>query len=255
MKQIPSTPHRLFLEGPADPPCPATSSQSACSICAMSPLCNPLCAPAGSSSPVERRHRVAAGKPLHACGSPHASIYAVRAGFLKVCEPEANGASHIVRFLLPGDVMGLDAFANGIQQTHAEALGDCEVCEIPAYRAGILADFSARIGAHLRRLLARELAQCQANAAALARLTAGQRVARFVLDLSQRWEERGYSATAFRLPMSRREIGDHLGLTMETVSRILSQFQARGWIRLPKGGVELLDAARLLEHVRTCPPA
>lgn len=229
--------------------------QTACSVCAMNPLCNPRAAPAGASSPVEHRHRVAAGKPLHAFGSPHASIYAVRAGFLKVCAPEANGASYIVRFLLPGDVTGLDVFASGMQQTRAEALEDCEVCEIPAYRAGLLADFSPRIAAHLRQLLAVELAQCQANAAGLARLTAGQRVARFVLDLSQRWSERGYSPHVFRLPMSRREIGEHLGLEPETVSRILSQFQSLGWLRLSKGGVELLHAEGLLGVARPCPPA
>ncbi|MGZ5104282.1 MAG: Crp/Fnr family transcriptional regulator [Usitatibacter sp.] len=255
MKLISSASHRAFFEGAAEPPHPAASRQVACSVCTMNPLCNPRAAPAGSSSPVERRHRVAAGKPLQAFSAPYGSIYAVRSGFLKVSGPEVDGASHIIRFLLPGDVTGLEVFASGMQQTRAEALEDCEVCEIPAYRAGILADFSPRIGAHLRNLLAGELAQCQADCAALARMTAGQRVARFVLDLSQRWSQRGYSANAFRLPMSRREIGDHLALTAETVCRFLSQFQARGWIRLSKGHVEIRDARRLAEHARSRPPA
>lgn len=76
-------------------------------------------------------------------------------------------------------------------------------------------------------------------------MAAEQGIARFLLDLGCRWLERGYSASAFPLPMSRREIGEHLGRSAETMSRALSQFQARGWIRLQRHAVEIRDARAL----------
>ena len=221
------------------------SSQVACGACGMNPLCHPSPPTPGSPAAVECRRRLAAGEVLFAAGAPRRAVYALRAGFLKATAPDGAGGEHIVRFLLPGDVVGLDGFATGTHQSSAVALGDCEVCEIPAYRAEILSDFSSRIGAHLRALVARDLARTQEHAAALARLTAIQRVAMLLREFSRRWSERGYSGSAFRLPMGRREIGEHLGLTMETVSRILSAMRARGWIRLSRGGVEILRPAEL----------
>lgn len=220
-------------------------AQVACSVCAFNPLCHPRSAPSGAPSPVEVRRRLSAGQALYRVGSPHASIYAVRAGFLKLSLEGDEGGTHIVRFLLPGDVLGLDGYATGLHQVDAVALGACEVCEIPAYRAEILSDFSPRIGAHLRRLLARELAQSHRHAAAIAGLDIRQRTGRFLVELGKRWLERGYSASTFMLPMSRRDIAGYLGLTPESLSRVLAGFQARGWIRLEGRSLEILQADAL----------
>ena len=181
--------------------------QVACAVCAMNPLCHASNAGPDGPATVERRRRVDAGDRLFGVGAPRSSIYALRAGFIKVVAPDAGSGRHIVRFLLPGDVVGLDAFAEGIHENEAIALQDCQVCEIPAHRVEMLAQYNGRLASHLRRLLARQL--------------------------------------AFSLPMGRREIGDHLGLTMETVSRILSDFQARSWVALPRRGIEIRDAAML----------
>ena len=70
-------------------------------------------------------------------------------------------------------------------------------------------------------------------------------MAGFLLDLSRRWEARGFAATHFRLPMGRRAIGQHLALTTETVSRVLSDFQARGWLDLPWREVRILEMEKL----------
>ena len=194
---------------------------------------------------MEVRRRVASGQPLYRAGSPHLSIYAVRAGFLKSCVPAASGAPRVVRFLLPGDVAGLDGYAVGEHASDAIAMGDCEVCEVPAFRAEILAEFNPGIGAHLRRLIARELMQAQASAISLASLGVHERIGRFLVDLGRRWLERGYSATSFLLPMSRRDIANYLGLTPETLSRALADFQSRTWIRLNGRELEILDPTAL----------
>lgn len=222
----------------------------------MNALCHPSTPAPGMPIPVEARRRLASGETLYEAGSPRTALFSLRAGFMMAVAPQGAGGRHIVRFLLPGDVAGLDGFATGLYQTGLVALGDCEVCEIPVYRAEMLADFSARIGAHMRALIAEELARSQEHAATIARLDAEQRVAFLLRDFARRWRGRGYSESSFRLPMGRREIGEHLGLTMETVSRILSGMRARGWIRLPRGGVEILRPAELESALaRPRPPA
>lgn len=237
-----------------DAPSAPRGRQVACTACAMHPLCYPLSAAEGWLNAVQSRRRLARGERLYRAGSPHTALYAVRAGFLKACAPGPDGGRFVVRFLLPGDAAGLDAFGAGVHPTEAIALEDCQVCEIPRQRAEILAEGIPAIGAQLRKLIGAELARSQEHASLLTRHAAAERVARFLLDLSRRWDERGYSRSAFRLPMRRQEIGEHLGLTMETVSRILSDFQARGWIRLARGGVELVEDAGLLRASGTASP-
>ena len=213
-------------------------AQVACGSCAMNPLCHSRAVMNGSPSPVACQRRLDRGDKLYTVGSPRDSVYALRAGFLKVVVPDAAGC-HIVRFLLPGDVAALDAFAGGVHVTEAIALEDCEICVIPAERIDLLAACNSAVGRLELALLAGGLADADCHGAAIARLTASQRVARFLLDLSRRWGERGFSATRFRLPMGRREIGDHLGLTMETVSRVLSDFRGREIIALPRNEIEI----------------
>lgn len=227
-----------------DPPAPrdkpvGRGRQVACAACAMHPLCHPLSAAEGWLAAVQTRRKLARGEKLYRAGAPQSSLYAVRAGFLKACAPNGEGGRFIVRFLLPGDAAGLDAFATGTHPTEAVALEDSQVCEIPRYRAEILAEGIPSLGAQLRKLIGGELARSQEHGALLTRHAASDRVARFLVDMSRRWGERGYSRTSFRLPMRRQEIGEHLGLTMETVSRVLSDFQARGLIRLARGAVEI----------------
>jgi CRP/FNR family transcriptional regulator len=236
-------PHLAFFPVAATP----ARAQIACAVCGLQPMCDPRSAPPGAPAPVEARRRLRPGEALFRAGDPNTSLFAVRAGFMKECVSQPGGGMHVVRFLMPGDVAGLDGCATGIHQSDAVALGDCEVCEIAERRAHTLADFNPRIGAHFRRLLAQELARSRQDAATIACLSAEQRVARFLLDLGRRWLERGYSGFAFQLPMTRREIGDHLGLKPETLSRALSAFQARGWIRLERRAVEMRDARALGE--------
>jgi len=219
-------------------------NQVACATCVMNPLCNSRAVAGGAPSPVECRKRIPAGERLYAAGSTRDTFYALRAGTAQVAIDDGHGP-HVVRFLLPGDAAGLDAFAPGKHRNEARALEDCEVCVIPAYRAEVLGPYSESTCAHLRSLLSEELADAETHAVTLARLTAPQRVAAFLLDLSRRWGERGFSVTHFRLPMGRKAIGQHLALTTETVSRNLSEFQARGWIELPWREVKIVAPEKL----------
>lgn len=228
----------------------AAPRQVACAGCAMQPLCeasHPL--PRGGT-PVEARRRLDRGETLFQAGAPQASLFAVRAGFLKSSLSLEGGRTHVVRFLLPGDVAGIEGFGARHFATDTVALDDCEVCEIPIRRAQVLSEAFPHVAAHLLAMLAVELTRAGRQAGAIACLTASQRMAAFLLELAERWAERGYSRDAFRLPMDRRDIANHLGMTIETVSRILTDFRARGWIEVAGRAVEIRDAGAL----RACPP-
>jgi CRP/FNR family transcriptional regulator len=224
-----------------------SGKQVACAVCVMAPLCHSRAVANGAPSPIENHRRIPAGEAFYKAGAPREAIYALRAGMAQVSVEDGRNGSHIVRFLLPGDAAGLDAFAGGVHHNQAMSVEDCDVCVLPAYRVGMLGKYNEATCDQMRSLLSRELAETEAHAVMLSRLTAMQRVARFLLELSRRWSERGYSATYFRLPMGRRAIGAHLALTTETVSRILSDFQAKGWIDLPWREVRILAPEKLTE--------
>lgn len=215
-----------------------------CVHCSARPLCRSESAPGGVAPAVSQRFRIARGKAFRsATGSP-ASVFALRSGCAKACIRDPQGVPHIARFVLPGDLAGLDALAPEGDPLEIVAIDTCEICEIPASRAHRLGELCALIGAHIHRLLARELARSQRHGAVLAHLRAAPRVADFLLQLADRLSPAGTSGT-FRLPMRRREIAEHLSLTTETVSRTLQSFARRGWIALNLRGVEITDRSAL----------
>jgi CRP/FNR family transcriptional regulator, anaerobic regulatory protein len=186
------------------------------------------------------------GQILFQAGTTQTSLFAVRAGFLKTCAPLPNGARQIVAFHLMGDVLGLDALAAGIHRTDAIALSGCEICEIPIVNFELLMEDRLEISDHVRNLLSREIASAEEHIVTLSAMSAKQRVATFLLELSRRWRERGDSPDEFVLPMSRKEIGSYLSLTFETVSRTFSYFKSRQWISVDGKQVRIrnLEALR-----------
>jgi len=234
---------------PMDAPVSVWPRQIACASCALKPLCEAVDPVPRGLPAVECRVRLERGDALFEAGAPQSSLYAVRAGFLKLTADVEGSGPHIVRFLLPGDAAGLEGFGSRRHAFSAVALEQCEVCEVPLRRAQVLADSFPAVGAHVRGLVARELSQAERRCVVLAHRSAAQRLADFLLDLASRWSERGYSAQAFRLPMDRREIADHLGLTIETVSRLLTDFRERGWASVHGRQVVLHE----MESLRACP--
>jgi CRP/FNR family transcriptional regulator len=194
---------------------------------------------------VDARRKIARGDVLFHAGDRRTAVFAIRAGFLKLCAPVDDSEPHIVRFLMPGDAAGLEGFGRATYATTAIALEDTEVCEISIRRAQAMCDSYTHLAAQTRRLLALELAQSQAHGVALAHRSAPQRIAAFLVELGDRWAKRGYSSTSFRLPMERREIADYLGLTIETVSRVLGQFRDQGWATTVGREVTIHDRERL----------
>lgn len=221
-----------------------------CSACPLEPLCRPV--QVGGFPPVAQvRLHVARGAPVEGPW-PGASLYAVRVGALKETIDDGVGDPHVVRFLFPADVAGLRSLDPGdAPATRLTALEESELCAIAGYSARLRADLSVPVASRLRALLSRQVARADAHATLLARRDAAARVARFLLDLAgSAHDGDGEAGVLLRLPMGRRDLGDHLHLTVETTSRILGDFESRGWITRVRGGARLHRRHALEEAAR-----
>jgi CRP/FNR family transcriptional regulator len=139
----------------------------------------------------------------------------------------------------------MDAISAGHHHCDAVALEDSEVCEIPFAR---LEELFAEIPAllrHFHRLMSQEITREQNVMLLLGNMRAGQRFAAFLVNLGTRYAARGYSSTSFQLRMSREEIGNYLGLTIESISRLLSRFKKQGLLRVNNREIEILDLERM----------
>jgi CRP/FNR family transcriptional regulator len=145
--------------------------------------------------------------------------------------------------------MGLDAINNARHNYSAAALEDSEVCVIPFARLTELTLRIPELQQQLFRLLSRDIARDQGLMLLLGSMTAEQRLAAFLLGLSRRYKRLGYAADRFLLRMTREDIGNYLGLTLETISRLMSRFQRDGLITARQREIEFKDAGRLMEIV------
>lgn len=164
-----------------------------------------------------------AGEDVYAQGEPADLVYLLTRGVVRTSHLLADGRRLIGDFYYPGDMVGVEA-----DETHrfsAEALSDCEFLALR--RGGSSAYPAGRLDRLLLRATARELERAQAHMMLLGKTTACEKVARFLQDIARRSR-----ADVVPLPMSRQDIADYLGLTIETVSRMLGRLQADSIVQL-----------------------
>jgi len=223
-----------------------------CSACSLREICLPLGLDAGELTRlddlVKRRRRVFAGQSLFRSGDPLQALAAVRTGFFKIYEVSASGQEQITAFPMDGELMGLDAISTDSHRGNAVALEDSEVCEIPFSRLERLLMDLPNLQHQFHKLLSGAIAADHSLMMVLGTMTAELKVAAFLLNLSDRMNARGLPRTVIRLPMSREEIGNYLGLKLETVSRMFSKLRDDGLITIEgrKTRINDYDALKLL---------
>lgn len=223
--------------------------QVKCTSCAM----NKMCLPTGLDETdtcrldkiIMRRRRVDRGESLFTMGAPFQNLYAIRFGHFKTFRINPSGEQQVVGFHMAGEVLGLDAIGTERHHSCAVALEDSEICEIPFSRLDELFSQVPQLQRHFHRLMSHEITREQSAMMFLGGMRAEQRFAIFLLNLAMRYAARGYSGSAFQLRMSREEIGNYLGLTIESVSRLLLRFKQKGWLRVSLREIELLDRASI----------
>ena len=164
-------------------------------------------------------------------GDEARSCYKIVSGAIRVVKLMVDGRRYVVDFFLPGDVVGLDGGAT--YEFTAEAIVDSELVRYPRPRLDTALQEDPQAGQRLLELTFRRLAAAQSQMLLLGRMSAMERIASFLLNLERRLGSAEAGARFLRLDMTRMDIADHLGLTLETVSRMLNQLKRRGIIDLP----------------------
>jgi len=223
--------------------------RAACTHCHVRELCLPV----GLSEAevgeldrvVERRQVLKPGEALFHQGQPFRHLYMVRSGAVKTFVTDAQGEERVTGFHLAGELLGLDAIAGERHTCMAQALETSSICDIPLTGLEGLARALPSLQHRLLRLMSSEIQRDEQAMALLGTASAEQRLAAFLLSFSCRYRERGLSPSVFRLSMTRRDIANYLGLTLETISRMMTRFQQRGVIAVAGRDVTINDAAAL----------
>ena len=186
--------------------------------------------------------RVARNREIYSQGSSVDHFYKVVSGTVRTCKIMADGRRQIGEFTLPGEFFGLDGVSE--HRLSAEAVADAVIVRYPRHAAMMSPEHAAAIQAHVHALTMASYERTQDLVVLLGRKTAQERVASFLIELA----ERSGSEALIELPMSRYDIADHLGLTVETVSRTFGQLKGEGAIALDSAQrVRIVDYDLLAE--------
>ncbi|MES2625188.1 MAG: fumarate/nitrate reduction transcriptional regulator Fnr, partial [Pseudomonadota bacterium] len=196
---------------------------------------------------VQRSRPIHMGDHLYRSGEQFHSIYAVRSGSIKTYMVDDDGIEQVTGFFLPGEVLGFDGIGSKMHGCNVVALETSTVCEIPFNRIEELSLQISSLQHHIFELMSEQIQTDQKMMLTLSKKSAEGRIATFLLGLSQRFSRRNLSPNAMRLPMSRLDIGNYLGLTIETVSRTLSRLHKENVLDVDGREVVIKDHARLNE--------
>lgn len=223
--------------------------KAGCAGCGMQRVCLPMGLEQADIGQLDeiigRRRRIARDQRLYNMDEPFANLYAIRFGHFKTYQINPAGEQQITGFQMAGELLGMDAISAERHHCDAVALEDSEVCDIPFSRLEELFGEVPTLLRHFHRIMSQEITREQNVMLLLGNMRAEQRFAVFLVNLSARYAARGYSANSFQLRMSREDIGNYLGLTIESISRLLSRFKKQGWIKVDKRELILLDPPRL----------
>lgn len=231
-------------------------SKNQCSNCSLRELCLPVGLQSDDfeklDTVIKQSRRLRKGEYLFHAGETFDSLFAIRTGFFKTSINTSDGRDQVTGFFMSGELMGMDGISAGQYSTDAVALEDSEVCELPFDRLEELNHYVPNLNMHFFRLMSKEIVRDHNIMLLLGNMRAEERLAAFLLNLSDRLHCRGFAANDFILRMSREEIGSYLGLKLETVSRTLSRFNQEGLISVEHKHIKILRPTDLQRMVAGC---
>jgi len=231
--------------------------KTVCSTCSLREICMPM----GLSQTdldkvdglVQVRRSVKRGDHVFRSGESFHALYAVRAGFFMTSSLTEDGRDQVTGFQMAGELLGMDGIGSGKHACDAVALEDSELCVIPFPTFEELSLQIPALQQHMHRVMSREIVRDHGVMMLLGSMRAEERLAAFLMNLSQRYSARGFSANEFILRMTREAIGSYLGLKLETVSRLFSKLQEDGIITVNQKRVSITNVARLRSLVNPRP--
>ena len=238
-------------------PVPVTAAdlKRVCSQCNLLELCLPF----GMDNQdlhrlddlVGARRKIKRQQPLYRTGDLFEAIYAIRAGSFKTDVLLEDGREQVTGFQMTGEILGLDGISAELHSCNAIALEDSEVCVISYSRLEELSRLVEGLQHQFHKVMSREIVRDHGVMMLLGSMRAEERLAAFLLNMSQRFTARGFSSAEFHLRMTREEIGSYLGLKLETVSRAFSHFQEEGLVAVQQKHIRILDnngLKNLIQH-------
>lgn len=231
--------------------------KAACSTCNLRELCLPMGLSAGEMEQLDEmistRRRVQAGEALYRTNDPFHALYAVRSGFFKTTLLHEDGREQVTGFQMSGEILGMDGIGTEQHTCDSVALEDSEVCMIPFTRLEAVSREMESLQHHFHKVMSREIVRDHGVMMLLGSMRAEERLAAFLLNLSNRYIARGFSPSEFHLRMSRQEIASYLGMKLETISRAFSKFQQDGLITVQQKYIQIQDIDGLKRLVgQTC---
>lgn len=180
------------------------------------------------------------GEYIYREGDDFKGILAIKSGAAKLVASDRDGNEHILNVLLPGELLGFDGVQFNRYQCSAIALETMSVCEVPGDKLEALCQQVPGMIRELFKHTGEVINENQMHTVSIKR-PAEEKLAFFLVNLAGRLKQRGFSSAEFNLPLTRQEIGDYLGLTLETVSRTLKHFKDEKLIAVEKKHISILD--------------
>ncbi|NRB22896.1 electron transport transcriptional regulator EtrA [Shewanella sp.] len=222
-----------------------------CHDCSMADLCIPFTLNSHEldqlDEVIERKKPIQKGEQIFKSGDPLKSLFAIRSGTVKSFTITEQGDEQITGFHLAGDVIGFDGIHSQMHQSFAQALETSMVCEIPYGTLDELTGTMPKLRQQVMRLMSHEIQSDQEMILLLSKKNAEERLAAFISNLANRFGSRGFSPKEFRLTMTRGDIGNYLGLTVETISRLLGRFQKAELIEVKGKYITIINFDALAE--------
>jgi CRP/FNR family transcriptional regulator len=199
---------------------------------------------------IKRQQPYRPGQHVFRAGDQSRALFAVRSGALKSYCTTEDGDEQALGFTLQGELVGLDGMSDNAYASNSVVLETANVCELPYDDLEELCHSLHGLNHQLMRLASKEITADQRMQLLLGKRTAEEKLAALLLSLSTRCKPRGLPATKFNLPMSRQDIGNYLGLAIETVSRLFARFRDEGLLKVNRREVTITDLPRLKGMVK-----
>ena len=220
-------------------------SQIKCQTCSIRRLCLPVMLADSEiehlENIIQRKKVLKKGEFLFKAGETFDAIHAIRSGSIKSYTIASDGTEQLTGFHLPGEMVGLNAVSTEVFPSFAIALETSLVCSIPFDKLEVLSRDLPGLQSQLFRVMSGEIRDEQELMMLLNKKNADERFAAFVMNLSARYKRRGLSDHEFILSMTRGDIGNYLGLAVETVSRLITRLQKKNLISMKDRYLNILD--------------
>jgi len=231
------------------PPKKFTQNAISCNDCSL----NKICLPNGLSeqeikqleSIIDKTTKLKKKDIVFKSNDEITGVYAVKSGSIKTSISNANGQEQVLEFHLPGDMFGFDAFNVNIHICDAVALEDTFICKIPIDAFDNLCNQFPNLRKEMRHQVGKEIEHNQRLLLALGQQQTDERLASFLLQISNHFQARGFSSKEFSLPMPRQDLSNYLGMAVETLSRIISRMTENGLIQIDHRVVHIVDNDKL----------